>query len=74
METKIMTFKEIASKSYDLLKETEKTSNYYLRNYIHHKFPNVPIARLIIVGKITAVSTTAGIALYKYYNYNYKKK
>jgi hypothetical protein len=63
-----MTFNEIGSKSYDLLKETEKTSNYYLRNYIHHKFPNVPITRLVILGKITGVSITAGIALYKYYN------
>jgi hypothetical protein len=51
-----MTFKEIGSKSYDLLKQTERTIYYYLQSYIHRKFPNIPITRLIIVGKTTAVS------------------
>ena len=62
MTRKILTFKEIGSRSYELLKETEFTTNHYIREYIHRKFPNVPITRIVIFGKVAAMVVSTGIA------------
>lgn len=60
----IMTYKQIGQSSYMLLKETERTTNYYCREYIHRKFPNIPVTRIVIIGKLCAIGLSASIAYY----------
>jgi len=63
--TPILTYKQIGQSSFMLLKETERTTNYYCREYIHRKFPNIPVTRIVIVGKLCAIGLSASIAYYK---------
>ena len=66
---RVLTYREIGQRSFGLLKETERTTNHYVRAYVHRKFPNIPIVRLAIFGKIAGLAISAGIAYYKLSEY-----
>lgn len=65
-----LTYREIATHSYLLLKEAEYTTNCYFRLYIHRKIPNIPVARVVMAAKVTGLLISGAIAINAYNSRN----